>query len=151
MSRQKLNIVNRKARHEYELGKTFVAGLILTGSEIKSLRLNNANINNSYCYFRGDELFVKDMHIAEYEQSFIGEQHVPNRDRKLLLNKEEIKTIKKKLETKGFTIVSTRIFLSSKGWAKLEIALAKGKKLVDKRNALKERDIDRESQRKIKE
>ena len=151
MSKQKINILNRKARYEYQLEKSFVAGIELTGSEIKSIRLSNANINEAYCYFKGNELFVKDMYIAEYEQAFTGQQHEPKRDRKLLLNREELDKIKKKLDTKGYTVVATKLFLNGKGWAKLEIHLGKGKKLVDKRNTIKERDIDRESARKIKE
>lgn len=150
MAKQKLNIVNRKARYEYQLDKSYTAGIQLTGSEIKSIRQSNVNINDAYCYFKGNELFVKNMYIGEYEQAFAGQQHEPRRERKLLLNREELDKIKKKLDTKGFTIVTIRLFLNNKGWAKLEVSTAKGKKLVDKRNTIKERDIDRESQRKIK-
>jgi len=151
MSKNNIKIVNRKARYEYQLEKSFVAGIQLTGSEIKSIRLANANLNEAYCYFKGDELFVKDMYIAEYEQAYQNEQHETKRDRKLLLNRVELDKIKKKIESKGYTVVATKLFLNAKGLAKLEIYLAVGKKLFDKRKAIKERDIDRESARKIKE
>lgn len=151
MSKQKVTILNRKARFEYHLDKSYTAGIKLTGSEIKSLRLSNANINEAYCYFKNNELFVKDMYIAEYEQAYIGQQHEAKRDRKLLLNREELDKIKKKLETKGYTVIPTKLFINNEGLAKLEIFLAKGKKLYDKREATKERDLKRESARKIKE
>jgi SsrA-binding protein len=145
-----INIVNRKARYEFQVGETYTAGLQLMGSEIKSIRENNANLNEAYCYFKGNELFVKDMFIAEYEQAYKDKQHEPKRDRKLLLNRNELDKIKKKVETKGFTVVALRLFINKKGLAKLEIAVAKGKKLVDKRNTIKDRDLKRESARKIK-
>lgn len=147
---QKLNIVNRKARYEFQLEKVYTAGIILTSTEIKSIRLSNVNINDAYCYFKGDELFVKNMYVGEYEQAFDNKQHDMRRERKLLLNREELDKIKRKLEIKGFTIVVTKLFLSDKGWVKLEVATAKGKKLFDKRQTTKEREVDRELQRKIK-
>jgi len=147
---QKIHIVNRKARYDYNLEKSIVAGIKLLGSEIKSIRDGNVNINNAYCYFIGNELFVKNMHIKEYEQAYIGQNHEPIRERKLLLNRIELDKLKKKIEIKGYTIVPLKLFINKKGWAKLEIALAKGKNTVDKRETIKKRDITKTENRKIK-
>ncbi len=150
MEKNNVNILNRKARFEFQLTDTYIAGIKLTGSEIKSIRENNANLNEAYCFFKGDELYVKDMFIAEYELAYKDTQHEVKRDRKLLLNRNELDKIKKKTEIKGFTVVATRLFINKKGLAKLEIAIGKGKKTLDKRNTIKDRDIEREASRKIK-
>lgn len=143
MAASKVNIRNKKASFEYILLDKYVAGIQLTGTEIKSIRNNKANIADAYCIFVGNELWVKQMHIAEYTHGNI-HNHVPKRDRKLLLNRKELRKLSKKLRDKGLTIVPTRLFISESGYAKLEIALAKGKKLYDKREDLKRKDADRE-------
>ncbi|NVK26495.1 MAG: SsrA-binding protein SmpB [Flavobacteriia bacterium] len=139
-------IKNRKARHDYEILETYTAGLKLLGTEIKSIRQGKANLVDSYCYFSEGELYVKGMHIAEYDHGNIF-NHDPLRDRKLLLSRRELDKLSKKLKDQGLTIVTLRMYLSDRGWAKLDIALAKGKKTHDKRDTLKEkqmkRDIDR--------
>lgn len=139
-------IKNRKARHDYEILETFTAGMQLVGTEIKSIRQGKANLVESYCYFENEELFVKNMHIAEYDFGNIF-NHEPNRERKLLLSKRELAKLEKKLKDQGLTIVPLKMFINDRGWAKLEIALAKGKKQHDKRDSLKDkqlkRDIDR--------
>lgn len=142
-------ILNRRASFEYSFLEKYVAGLMLTGTEIKSIRMGKANINDGYCFFKNNELFIKNMHITEYEQGTYN-NHEPNRDRKLLLNKAEINKLLKKLKDQGLTIVPLKLFISESGYAKLEIALAKGKKLFDKRDDIKKRDIQRETARKIK-
>ncbi|NVK03227.1 MAG: SsrA-binding protein SmpB [Flavobacteriia bacterium] len=139
-------IKNRKARHDYELLDTFTAGLKLVGTEIKSIRQGKANLVDSYCYFEDGELYVKNMHIAEYDHGNIN-NHDPLRERKLLLSRRELDKLEKKLKDQGLTIVTLRMYINDKGWAKLDIALARGKKQHDKRDSLKEkqlkRDIDR--------
>lgn len=144
-----INIVNRRASFEYSFLEKYVAGIQLTGTEIKSIRAGKANIADGYCFFKKDELFIKNMHITEYEQGTYN-NHEPNRERKLLLNKAEIRKLQKKLKDQGLTIIPLRMFISESGYAKLEIALAKGKKLFDKREDIKKRDIQRETARKIK-
>ena len=144
-----ITILNRRASFEYSFLEKYVAGLMLTGTEIKSIRMGKANINDGYCFFKNNELFIKNMHITEYEQGTYN-NHEPNRDRKLLLNKAEINKLLKKLKDQGLTIVPLKLFISESGYAKLEIALAKGKKLFDKRDDIKKRDIQRETARKIK-
>lgn len=141
-----VNIQNKKARFEYELLDKFVAGLQLTGTEIKSIRLSKATIAESFCYFKGDELFIVGMNIEEYSHG-TNANHQPKRDRKLLLNRQELDKIQKKLKDVGLTIVPLKLFLNEKGWAKVEIAVAKGKKLHDKRNTLKDKDIQRDIDR----
>lgn len=143
MAASKVNIRNKKASFEYILLDKYVAGIQLTGTEIKSIRNNKANIADAYCIFVGNELWVKQMHIAEYTHGNI-HNHVPKRDRKLLLNRRELNKLLKKLKDRGLTMVPTRLFISESGYAKLEIALAKGKKLYDKREDLKRKDADRE-------
>ncbi len=141
-----VNIQNKKARHDYELLETYTAGMQLYGTEIKSIRQGKANLVDSYCYFEKGELFVKNMHIAEYDHGNIF-NHDPIRDRKLLLSRRELDKLSKKLKDQGLTVVTLKLFISDNGWAKLNIALAKGKKQHDKRDSLKEkqlkRDIDR--------
>ncbi len=141
-----IKIKNKKASFEYFLLEKFIAGMVLTGTEIKSIRNGKASINEAYCAFTGDELFVRNMHISEYDYGTYN-NHDPKRDRKLLLTARELKQLKSKLEEKGLTLVPTLLFINEKGLAKLEIALAKGKKLYDKRDTLKKKDIQREIDR----
>ena len=140
------NIQNKRARFEYELLDKFVAGLQLTGTEIKSIRLSKASIAESFCTFKDNELFIVGMNIEEYSHGTYA-NHQPKRDRKLLLSRQELDKIQKKLKDVGLTVVPLKLFLSEKGWAKIEIAVAKGKKLHDKRNTLKDKDIQRDIDR----
>ncbi|MBL1231664.1 MAG: SsrA-binding protein SmpB [Flavobacteriales bacterium] len=142
----KINIKNRKAKFEYEFLETFTAGIQLSGTEIKSIRAGKANIADGYCFFYNDELFVKNVFIAEYEQGTYN-NHEPRRVRKLLLNRSELDKLIKKKKDVGLTIVPVSLFINNKGFAKLEIALAKGKKLHDKRETLKAKDTKREIDR----
>jgi SsrA-binding protein len=144
-----INIKNKKAWHDYEFIERFTAGMQLTGTEIKSIRAGKASLVDSYCFFRDDELYVKGMHITEYDFGNIN-NHDPKRDRKLLLNRKELKKLAKNVKEKGLTIVTLNIFLNEKGYAKLEIALARGKKEYDKREDLKKKDSQRELDRMMK-
>lgn len=144
----KVHIKNKKASFEYFLLEKFVAGIVLTGTEIKSIRLGKASLSEAYCAFTGDELFVRNMHIAPYEYGTYN-NHEPKRERKLLLTSRELKKLKSKLDEKGLTIVPTVLFINEKGFAKLELALAKGKKLYDKRDTLKKKDQQREIDRSM--
>ena len=146
MMASKINIRNKKAGFSYFLLEKFVAGIVLTGTEIKSIRAGKASINEAYCGFEAGELYVRNMHIAEYDYGTYN-NHDPKRDRKLLLTARELKKLKAKLEEKGLTLVPTHLFISEKGFAKLEIALAKGKKLYDKRETTKQKDVQRELER----
>ncbi|MCV6629282.1 MAG: SsrA-binding protein SmpB [Flavobacteriaceae bacterium] len=138
-----INIKNKKARFEYELLDTLVAGIVLSGTEIKSIRLSKASISESFCEFNeAGELFVINMHIDEYFNGGYS-NHRPRAERKLLLNKRELKKWLKEVRNTGITIVPLRLFLNEKGLAKLEIALARGKKLYDKRETIKDRDNKR--------
>lgn len=139
-------IINRKAGYQFEIIDTFQAGMQLTGTEIKSLRQGKANISEAYCSFLGDELFIRNMHIAEYERGNIY-NHEPKRERKLLLTKRELKKWHIKVKERGLTIAPIKVFFSGTGYAKMEIALVKGKKTFDKRESIKERDQKRDSMR----
>lgn len=141
-----INIKNKKARFEYHLEDEFIAGIQLTGTEIKSIREGKASILEAYCVFERNEVWVRNMHIAAYANGSYY-NHKPRGDRKLLLNRKEINKIEKFLKVKGQTIVPLKMFISEKGWAKLIIALAKGKKLHDKRQDLKEKDDKRDMDR----
>lgn len=141
-----VNIKNRKASFEYEFLEKFVAGMALQGTEIKSIRESRVNLQEAYCTFYDDGLYVQNMHISAYEEGNIG-NHEPLRKRKLLLKKKELGKLKVKLEEQGLTIIPIRLFISDRGFAKLEIALAKGKKLHDKRESIKEKDVKRELSR----
>jgi SsrA-binding protein len=146
----KVDIKNKKAKFEYEFVETFTAGIQLFGTEIKSIRNNKASISEAYAVMVKNELFIRNMYIADYENG--GHfNHESKRDRKLLLNKLELSKINKKIKNKGLTIVPTRLFISSNGWAKMNIAVAKGKKIYDKREDLKTKDIKREIDRKLKD
>jgi len=139
----KINIKNKKARFEYEILDTYVAGIQLTGTEIKSVRASKARITESFCEFNEKgELFVINMYIEEYMHGNIY-NHQPKSERRLLLNKRELKKLQKEVQNVGLTIIPLRLFLTDKGWAKLKIALCKGKKLHDKRETLKDRESKR--------
>lgn len=138
-----VNIKNRRAKYEYTFLDTYEAGISLTGTEIKSIRQNNANLSDAYCYFEDGELFVKSMFVGEYEHGN-RQNHEPRRDRKLLLKKQELRKLEKRVKERGFTIVPYRLYLNERGYAKLEIALAQGKKVYDKRKSIKEKDLKRE-------
>ena len=149
MSGHDFHIKNKKATFEFALQERVIAGIQLHGTEIKSIRLGNAGINESFCEFQGDELFVINMHIAEYEFGTYA-NHVPKRPRKLLLKSTELKKWKKKVKEKGFTIIPTLLFVNDKGLAKLELALAQGKKIHDKRDTIKDKDVKRQLDRLMK-
>jgi SsrA-binding protein len=143
----KVNIKNKKARFEYEILDTYTAGIQLTGTEIKSIRVSKARITESFCEFNEKgELFVINMFIEEYVNGNIY-NHKPKSERRLLLNKRELKKLQKEVQNVGLTIIPIKLFLTDKGWAKLDIALCKGKKLHDKRNTLKDRDSKRDLDR----
>lgn len=144
-----INIKNRKVTFEYELIEKFVAGMKLLGTEIKSIRNGKSNLSDSYCQFYGNELFVKNLHISEYEMG-THSNHEAKRDRKLLLNRKELQKMEKKVKESGYTIVPVRLFINDRGLAKIEIALAKGKKVYDKRESLKQKDANREMDRMMK-
>ncbi len=140
---------NRKAKYEYAFIDEYTAGLQLKGTEIKSIRNKDVSIAEGYCVFNGDELFVLNIHIAPYEQASFT-NHEPKRERKLLLTANELKKLKGKLKDKGLTIIPTRLFISDAGYAKLNIALAKGKKIHDKRDTIKDKDVKRDIDRAMK-
>lgn len=142
-------IRNRQAYYEYFIDDKFDAGMVLTGTEVKSLRAGKASFNDAYCYINKGELYIKSLHIAEYSHGTMN-NHDPLRERKLLLNKRELKKIESKIKEKGITVVPLRIFFSEKGLAKIEIGLGKGKKLYDKRETIKQRDTQREMKKFIK-
>ena len=144
-----VNIKNKKATFDYEIIETFSAGIVLTGTEIKSIRESKVSLVDTYCYFIGKELWVKNMHIAEY---FYGSynNHNAKRERKLLLTKKELRKLAAETKNPGFTIVPTRLFITEKGLAKLVIALAKGKHQYDKRQSIKENEDKREMARMFK-
>jgi SsrA-binding protein len=148
-TKENIDIKNRKASFEYRFLDKYTAGIQLYGTEIKSIRESQANINDAFCSFNKNELFVKGMHIGEYKQGSYN-NHQPKRERKLLLNKTELEKLHYQLKDKGLTIVPLRLFVNEKGLAKLEIALAKGKKTFDKREDIKKRDTERETMRKLK-
>ena len=140
---------NRQAYHEFFIDAKYEAGMVLLGTEVKSLREGRASFNDSYCLVHKGEIWLKSLHIAEYSHGNVN-NHDPLRDRKLLLEKREIKKIEGKLKEKGHTIIPLRIFFNDKGLAKIEIGLAKGKKLHDKRDSIKKKDVEREMKRFLK-
>ena len=133
---------NRKATYNYEVFDKYIAGIILKGTEIKSIRSSLINMNSSYCLVDNNDIYVKDLNISEYEFGNLN-NHEPKRKRKLLLNKREINQIKKKVSEKKFSIIPLNLFISDRGFAKMEIALCKGKKTYDKRESVKKREADR--------
>ena len=146
-ARSTVVIKNRRASFDYEFIEKFTAGIVLSGTEIKSIRAGKASLVDAYCYFAGNELYVRNMNVAEYWWSSYN-RHDPKRDRKLLLTRRELRRLQRATREKGLTIVAVRIFISDNGYAKLEIALARGKKEFDKRETIKEKDLRREMERK---
>ena len=138
-----INVKNRKASFEYEFLEKYVAGIQLFGTEIKSIREGKANIADAYCFFRKNELWIQGMHIAEYWWGTFN-NHDPKRERKLLLSRKELNKLERKSQDNGLTIIALRMFINDRGFAKLEIALARGKKKYDKREDIKQRDSKRE-------
>ena len=146
MSKDFINIKNRKTSHEYEFIDKYVAGIALKGTEIKSIRNSQVNMSDSYCVFIVEELWIRNLHISEYiNGGYIN--HEPKRERKLLLKRTELEKIHGKVKTKGVTIIPLRLFVNEKGKAKVEIAVAKAKKIFDKRESLKEKDNKRKLDR----
>ena len=144
-----MEIRNRQAFFEYYIDEKYTAGIVLTGTEVKSLREGKASFNDSYCIFHNGELWIRSFHISEYSHGTVN-NHDPIRERKLLLNRRELKKLDSKIREKGYTIVPLRLFFNEKNLAKVEIGLAKGKKLHDKRETIKQRDTEREVRRYIK-
>lgn len=144
-----MEIKNRSAFHEYFIDDKWVAGMVLTGTEVKSLRAGKASFNDSYCIVHKGEVWIKSLHIAEYSHGTVN-NHDPIRDRKLLLQKREIKKIENKLKEKGYTLIPLHIFFNEKNLVKIEIGLGKGKKLHDKRDTIKKRDVEREMKRFVR-
>jgi len=149
MKQTSISIKNKRATFDYELLETYTAGIVLTGTEIKSIRLGKASLVDTFCFFEKGELWVRNMNIAEY---FYGSynNHNARRDRKLLLNKKELKKIERLIKETGYTVVPTRLFLNDRGLAKLNIAVARGKKQYDKRQSLREKDDKRMMDRAMK-
>ncbi|MBX7108150.1 MAG: SsrA-binding protein SmpB [Chitinophagales bacterium] len=144
-----INIKNKKAYFEFEFIDKFIAGMVLTGTEIKSIREGKVNMNDGWCYFQKNDLWIRNLNISAYEKG-THYNHDPLRPRKLLLNKKELNKLQDKMKEKGLTVIPLRLFISDRGFAKLEIALAKGKKIHDKRDTIKERDAKRELNREGK-
>jgi len=144
-----VNIKNRKAYYDYESVDEEIAGIVLFGSEIKSIRYGEVSISEGYCYIQDKEVYITGMYISEYKLAGI-ENHDPYRKRKLLLTKKQIAKFDKKMKTKGYTIIPVKLFIDDKGNAKLKIMLGKGKKTYDKKQSIKERDIKRDMDRQIK-
>ena len=139
-----VSIKNRSAFHEYFIDNTYVAGIVLLGTEVKSIRDGKASFNDSYCIIQKGEIWLKSLHISPYSHGTVN-NHDPDRDRKLLLQKREIRRIESKLKEKGYTLVPLKIFMTGKNFIKIEIGLGKGKKLYDKRETIKKRDLEREN------
>lgn len=142
-------IKNRSAYYEYFIDAKYEAGIVLLGTEVKSLRQGKASFNDSYCILHKGEMWLKSLHIAEYSHGTVN-NHEPLRDRKLLLQKREIKKIEGKLKEKGYTLIPLRVFLNDKNLVKIEIGLGKGKKLHDKRESIRQKDVEREMKRYLK-
>jgi len=141
-----VNIQNRRASYEYQFLVKYTAGIMLTGTEIKAIREGNVNLGDGFCTFMNGELYLNQVNIAKFTEGTYN-NHEPTRTRKLLLNKRELNQLEKKLQEQGLTVIPIRLFINDRGFAKVEIALAKGKKLFDKREDIKERDVKREMQR----
>ena len=149
MKAASINIKNKRASFDYEFIETYTAGIVLTGTEIKSIRAGKARLVDTYCYINNGEIWVKNMYVALYMEGSYN-NHVERRERKLLLNKKEIRNLQDDTKAPGFTIVPVRLFINEKGLAKLVVALAKGKKEYDKRQSLKEKEDRREMDRAMK-
>lgn len=144
-----INIRNKRATFDYEILEEYVAGVVLVGTEIKSLRMGKASMVDTYCYFERGELWIKGMNIAEYSWGTCN-NHIPKRDRKLLLNRKELVKLQRSLQDKGLTVVGLRLFLNDRGLAKVAIGLAKGRKSYDKREYIKANDAKREMDKAMK-
>ena len=142
----KIEIKNKRAFYEYFISDEVTAGIMLTGTEIKSIRTGKVNITDAYCAFENDELFIRNMYIAEYVYGSYN-AHEPRRDRKLLMTARELAKYHNKIKDKGLTIIALKLYINEKGLAKLNIALAKGKKLYDKRASIKDKDVKRDMER----
>ena len=138
-----ISIRNKRATYDFEILDTYIAGIVLTGTEIKSLRLGKASLTDCYCYFHNGELFVRGMNIAEYHWGTYN-NHIPKRDRKLLLNRKELVKLQRSLQDKGLSVVGLKLFINERGFAKLQIGLGKGRKSFDKREYIKELDSRKE-------
>lgn len=149
MAQNNINIKNRRAAFDYEIRDTFTAGIVLTGTEIKSIRLGKAGLTDTFCFINNGEVWVKNMYIAEYEFGSYN-NHAARRDRKLLLNRKEIGTLQKYSQQSGFTIVPLRVFINDRGLAKMVIGIGRGKKSFDKRQSIKEREDKRIMDRMMK-
>lgn len=149
MSFKTIVIHNKKASFEYHLLQTYTAGIMLTGTEVKSIREGKASLSEAFCLLTNGELWVKNMHISEFKQGSYN-NHEPKRLRKLLLNKAEIKKLESKLKEKGTTLIPVQLYFNERGFAKLDIALARGKKAFDKREDLKKKDQEREIRRVVR-
>jgi SsrA-binding protein len=145
-----MTIINRRARHEYHILETFEAGIMLTGPEVKSIRLGQANLAEAHCIIRNGRLLLIGCHISPYKPAAMNNPTDPTRSRELLLHKHEVGRLTGKLKEKGLTLVPLKLFFNERGFAKLELGLARGKKLHDKREAAKERDVRRDLQRRYK-
>ena len=142
----KIEIKNKKATHDYEFLERYTAGIVLSGTEIKSIRLGKASLVDCFCSFRGGELWIRNMTVSEYaNRGYVN--HDPTQERKLLLNKKELNKLERKVKERGFTIVAYKLFISDSGYAKVNIALARGKKEYDKRESIKKRDTKRAEER----
>jgi len=141
-----INIRNKKAWFDYEILEKFIAGIQLTGTEIKSVRLGKASLADSYCFFSSNELWIKGMRISEYKQGSFN-NHEPYRDRKLLLHRKELNKLEKRIREKGFTLIPLRLYMEENGLAKLEIALGRGKREYDKRETIRRKDLQRDLDR----
>ena len=144
-----INIRNKRATFDYEILEEFIAGVVLVGTEIKSIRAGKASLTDSYCYFQDGELWVRGVNISEYDWGTCN-NHVPRRDRKLLLQRKELNKLQRQLQDRGLTVVGLRMFLSERGFAKIVIGLARGRKAYDKREYLKENDAKREMDKAMK-
>jgi SsrA-binding protein len=142
-------IKNRSVYHEYFIDTKYEAGMVLVGTEVKSIRMGKVSFNDSYCLIHKGEIWIKSLHIAEYSHGNVN-NHDPVRDRKLLLRKREITKIESKLKEKGYTLIPLRMFMNEKNLVKIEIGLARGKKLHDKRESIKQKDVEREMKRFLK-
>ena len=146
---KKINIRNKRATFDYEILEEYVAGIVLVGTEIKSIRLGKASMVDCYCYFEKGELWIRGVNISEYAWGTCN-NHIPKRDRKLLLNRKELNKLSRSLQDKGLTVVGLRLFLNERGLAKVAIGLARGRKSYDKREYLKENDAKREMDKAMK-
>ncbi|WP_289623408.1 SsrA-binding protein SmpB [Flavihumibacter fluvii] len=144
-----MELKNRSAFHDYYFETTYIAGMVLVGTEVKAIRNGKVSFNDAYCVFEKGELYVKNMHISEYSFGTT-QKHEPTQERKLLLHKKELKKLEAKTKEKGYTIIPLKIFFTEKNIAKLEIGLGKGKKVHDKRDSIKKREVERDIKRYLK-